>query len=50
MTKKKEKTKKIFDKEKPLTISLLSPEKASELLDKLGNLPRKPLKIIPREE
>lgn len=49
MTKKKEKTKKVFDKEKPLTMSLLSPEKASELLDKLGNLPRKPLKIKPKE-
>lgn len=49
MTKKKEKTKKIFDKEKPLTMSLLSPEKANELLDKLGNLPRKPLKIKPKE-
>lgn len=47
--KDKKKNKKTFDKEKPLTMSLLSPEMAEELLNKLGNLPRKPLKIKPKE-
>jgi hypothetical protein len=47
--KDKKKIKKTFDKEKPLTMSLLSPEMAEELLNKLGNLPRKPLKIKPKE-
>lgn len=47
--KDKKKIKKTFDKEKQLTTSLLSPEMAEELLNKLGNLPRKPLKIKPKE-
>lgn len=44
------KIKKIVDKEKPLTMSLLSPEKAEELLEKLGRLPKQPSKIIPKKQ